>query len=635
MDHPLQTVARESPSRPAPAPPGPAEDELSLERLSSLDDTDGLPALWLRTLCLRVSGCRRALLLLGTPGSGAFHVAASWPEECDVGPMFGIAEEAISKRGGLVETLTEPVGPSAHGSELTTRFARSRVAEPVLLAGEAQGAAVLEVDLVGDAALDELRAELHFGFGWLDSWVQRRRAERERLRKGQLETVLALVAASLEKERFQGAVTSFATELASELRCDRVSVGFLRKGRTRVAAMSHSATFGGRTNLIAATEAAMDEALDQEATVVYPAPDQLVPRSSPCHAELARQFGATAIATIPLTRSGEPCGAVTLEREEPFDLTSLTLLEVVGALAGPVLEDRRREDRFIAAKVADSSRDFLGRIVGPEHVVLKLIVGAVAAAAIFLLVARGEFRVAADAEVEPAVRRAAVAPFDGFILSAPARAGDTVSEGQLLGTLDPRDLRLEHAKWESELGQAAKLHRAAMADHDAPTIEIQASAMAEARAELERVEVRLAQTEIRAPFDGVVVAGDLTQRLGSPVQQGETLFEVAPLEAYRVRLDVDEKDIAYVRVGQEGTLVLAALPEESFPFEVTKITPVSKAEEGRNTFRVEAQLSDAPERLRPGIGGVGKIETGPQRWAWIWGRDVVDWVRLKLWAWTP
>ena len=635
MDHPPHTVARESPSRPDPASPGPAEDELPLARLTSLEETDGLPGVWLQALCLRVSGCRRALLLLGAPGSDAFHVAASWPETCDAGPMLGIAEEALSKRKGRVETLTEPPGPSAHGSEHPARLVRSLVAEPVLLGGEAHGAAVLELDVVGDAALDQLRDELHYGFGWLDSWVQRRRAEWESLRKGQLETVLALVAASLEKERFQGAVTSFATELANELHCDRVCVGFLHKGRARVAAMSHSAKFGERTNLVAAAEAAMDEALDHEATIVFPAPDQIVPRSNPCHAELARQFGATSISTVPLVRSGQPCGAITLERAEPFDLASLTLLDVVAALAGPVLEDRRREDRFIGVKVADSFRELFRRILGPRHVLLKLIAGSLTAAALFLVVAQGEFRVAADAELEPAIRRAAVAPFEGFILSAPARAGDPVSKGQLLASLDPRDLKLERAKWESELAQTAKLHRAAMADHDAPAIEIQAAAMAEARAELDRAEQRLAHTELRAPFDGVVVSGDLTQRLGSPVQQGETLFEVAPLEAYRVRLDVDEKDIAYVRVGQEGTLVLASLPEESFRFVVTKVTPVSAAEEGRNTFRVEAELSGSPELLRPGVRGVGKIETGRQRWAWIWGRDVVDWVRLKLWAWTP
>jgi hypothetical protein len=58
-----------------------------------------------------------------------------------------------------------------------------------------------------------------------------------------------------------------------------------------------------------------------------------------------------------------------------------------------------------------------------------------------------------------------------------------------------------------------------------------------------------------ADFDGVVVLGDLSQSLGSPVEKGQVLFEVAPLNSYR-ELRVDERDIAEVAVGQRGPLLL-------------------------------------------------------------------------------
>jgi hypothetical protein len=119
------------------------------------------------------------------------------------------------------------------------------------------------------------------------------------------------------------------------------------------------------------------------------------------------------------------------------------------------------------------------------------------------------------------------------------------------------------------------------------------------------------------------------------VERGQVLFEVAPLEAYRLILHVDERDIAYATVGQRGQLLLAAAPESPQPFVVSKITPISTAREGRNYFRVEATLDETPDSLRPGMEGVGKIEVGRELFVWIWMRQAIDWVRLTLWHWLP
>src|SRR6185369_8105569 len=94
--------------------------------------------------------------------------------------------------------------------------------------------------------------------------------------------------------------------------------------------------------------------------------------------------------------------------------------------------------------------------------------------------------------------------------------------------------------------------------------------------------------------------------------------QIAPLSAYRVILEVDERDIAHVRVGQAGELALSGIPDQGLRFSVKQLTPVSTAQDGRNYFRVEAQLEDASARLRPGMEGFGKIATGERRLVWIW-----------------
>jgi multidrug efflux pump subunit AcrA (membrane-fusion protein) len=140
---------------------------------------------------------------------------------------------------------------------------------------------------------------------------------------------------------------------------------------------------------------------------------------------------------------------------------------------------------------------------------------------------------------------------------------------------------------------------------------------------------------VLAPFDGIVVAGDLSQQLGAPIEKGKVLFEVAPLDSYRLVIEVDERDIADVAVGQRGSLLLSAFPSEEIKVTVEKVTPVSTAKEGRNFFRVEAQFDQPHDRLRPGMEGAGKIEIDRRSLVWIWTHQIVDWMRLAAWSWLP
>jgi len=133
----------------------------------------------------------------------------------------------------------------------------------------------------------------------------------------------------------------------------------------------------------------------------------------------------------------------------------------------------------------------------------------------------------------------------------------------------------------------------------------------------------------------VVVAGDLSQSIGTPVEQGKTLFEVAPLEGFRVVLQVDDRDIARLKVGQAGELVLSSLPDRTLPFTVSSVTSVATQHDGRNVFRVEAQVQGAAARLRPGVEGVGKVVVGERSLLWIWTHGFFDWLRLTLWTWMP
>jgi multidrug resistance efflux pump len=274
-------------------------------------------------------------------------------------------------------------------------------------------------------------------------------------------------------------------------------------------------------------------------------------------------------------------------------------------------------------------------LVGPRHTGLKLFSALVTIAILGMTFIHVDYRVAAKTVVEGAVQRAAVAPFEGYVAESLVRAGDTVVKGQLIVRLDERDLLVERAKWDAEREQHLRKYRQALANYDRASMSVIGAQVNQAEAQLNLVDEKLTRAIIVAPFDGVVVSGDLSQLLGSPVEQGKVLFEIAPLDAYRVILKVDERDITYVALAQRGELRLSGLPSSYLPFTVKQITSVSTAEEGRNYFRVEAHVESTGGRLRPGMEGVGKIITTEHSLIWIWTHNLTDWLRLTLWSWLP
>jgi RND family efflux transporter MFP subunit len=243
--------------------------------------------------------------------------------------------------------------------------------------------------------------------------------------------------------------------------------------------------------------------------------------------------------------------------------------------------------------------------------------------------------VTAKTTLEGEVQRAITVPFDGYVEEALIRAGDVVHAGQVMARLNDKDMELERLKWASQKGQHQLEYYKALAARDHASANVSLEQVGQAAAELRLLEHHLERARIIAPFDGLVVSGDLSQSLGAPVTRGDVLFELAPLHSYRVMLQVDERDIGALAVGQPGTVVLNALTNQKLLFTVKKITPVSIAREGINYFRVEASLQEPSERLRPGMEGYGKVEAGRRHLIWIWTHPLINWIRLWAWEWMP
>jgi RND family efflux transporter MFP subunit len=338
-----------------------------------------------------------------------------------------------------------------------------------------------------------------------------------------------------------------------------------------------------------------------------------------------------------MASDGKIAGAVMFERPAGalFDADTALLCEDLATLLGPVLLLQQAASASLLQRVREILRARIAELSGAEYPSRKPIAVALLATLLFVTFATGSYRVTADATLEGRVQRAIVAGIDGYVTEANARAGDLVREGYVLGRLDERDLLLERRKWAGRRAQLDEEYREALAGHDRAQVNIISARLAQAGAQLELVEENLLRTRLVAPFDGVVVRGDLSQSLGSPVERGDVLFEVAPLDGYRIILEVDERDVSEVTTGQRGKLTLSALPGTPLPLAVERVTPVAAAVDGRNVFRVEARLDRPAPGLRPGMEGVAKIEIERRRLIWIWTHGLVDWLRLWAWSWWP
>jgi multidrug efflux pump subunit AcrA (membrane-fusion protein) len=362
----------------------------------------------------------------------------------------------------------------------------------------------------------------------------------------------------------------------------------------------------------------MDEALEQAGTIVLPARSGAAPQVTLAHVELAGS-GAQALCTVLLAEASKPLGALTLERSSgAFTADEIALCEDSAALAAPILSLKRRAERGWAASTAEALRGVWVKLASPEGRRARLGLAAGGLLAVALALVPVPYHVSA--------------PVDGFLEQVNVRPGDSVKTGQVLAQLATQDLQAERLKRQSELAQHENVYKAALARADRTQLVINQARAAEAQAQLALVENHLQRAQLRAPFDGIVIKGDLPQQLGAPVRRGEVLLTLAPDERYRLIIEVDERDAALIGEGLPGKLALAALPEDRFEFKVARLLPVAVAADGRNFFEVEGALEGPGKTLRPGMRGVAKIAAGWRSPAWIATHRLIDWLRLAAWS---
>ncbi len=210
-------------------------------------------------------------------------------------------------------------------------------------------------------------------------------------------------------------------------------------------------------------------------------------------------------------------------------------------------------------------------------------------------------------------RKAFVMPkVQGEIRQVLADEGKRVRAGEVLARLDGDRLRLEVAlneatmrKLERDYNRNLELQQKGLVS--AVSIDNLKYELEAAKANWELARLQLSYCDIRSPIAGtvtqrldVVKVGNTVTPVGGVIESGESsLFVVEDLDTLMLRVNVPERELAKLSVGQPAQLSFDAVPNKVFEGRISLISPYVSAETA--TFAVRIHVSGTEGLLRPGM----------------------------------
>ena len=236
--------------------------------------------------------------------------------------------------------------------------------------------------------------------------------------------------------------------------------------------------------------------------------------------------------------------------------------------------------------------------------------------------------------VDPEIKVDVKSPVSGRVLELDVREGDVVTRGQVLAEVEPdvnqaqslsdvhaavsqADLRLRDA--DRILTNQKALFAAGLVANDqlrdAQMVrDLAADALRNAKARYNIVEQHgipisgghSQQANVSTPMAGIVIAkgvelGESVTSGVSSFNEGTVMFTVADLKSLLIKVNLNEVDIAKVRVGQPVRVTLDAYPQKVFNGKVRFVAPAAKIVDKIKVFQVEVALDQLDPSFRTGM----------------------------------
>ena len=491
--------------------------------------------------------------------------------------------------------------------------------------------------------------------GYFELYGMRKAVENTRLIAERHQQVLQYAGAVATAEGFESAAMNLCNELATRASASRVAIGWVKGQLIKVKALSHTEKFDKKQELVVLLQKVMEECYDQEEPVRYEPGGQCSPNVTRSAAELSRLTGGNTILSLPLRHRDEIVGVLTVEwpAGDKVDPQNEAGAGVAAELLAPQLHDRFDNDRYIVTKTWLSLVNIAKGTVGPKHTGIKLLIAAGIALVLFIALFHMEYRVGSAVVLTAVDSRTITAPFEGFLEDVYVKRGQVVQAGDSIAKLKTWEWETRLAEKKGLIEQKRISAQKALQEGKMAEVGVYRAEEEEAKRQADLMEYYIAQSTIKAPITGILVKGDLFERRGMPVKQGDPLFEIAQSDAsdpnriaIEAQLKVSERDIQEVaRVWREreakakqggqrvpdGELATTSFPSEGFKFTITRIVPDGTPKDGENVFDVYGSIESPATWMHPGLAGEARVNIEQRAMWWLWTHRLIDWLKLKLW----
>ncbi|MFC1828478.1 efflux RND transporter periplasmic adaptor subunit [Thermodesulfobacteriota bacterium] len=578
----------------------------------------------------RLAGAGFGLLLIRRDGENPWKNLCTWPSgdrrtvrTSGLGSRIELIAEAAVQKGYAWEDVAPTRSRKADGIILGVR---------INLEEDHASAGIYYFDQEPKQPMEEVATRLKLVTNIPVVYQMGRMTRQARSDVVQFAEALDLMALLNAEKRYLAAAMILCNEVASRYHCDRVSLGWIKDGYVRLQTMSHMERFEKKMDAVQSLERAMEEAFDQDEEILWPPP-----QGSHCvvrdHDTFSWEQGSKYIVSLPIRLNDRPVGVLTCERSnDPFSDDEIRGLRVLCDQSARRLGDLRQSDQWFGARAAESIKENLSKLLGVEHTFAKLIGLVVCLALAVLFFGKLNYRVEATFVLKTDDLAYLPAPFDGYIHKVHVKIGDYVEKTAPLLSLDTRELLLEESTALANQNRYSREAEKARAQNALADMRIALALEDQAKARLKLMRYHIANAQIKAPFEGIVVEGDLEELLGAPVRKGDVLFKVARIEKMYAELKVDERDIHELADDATGEIAFVSRPDHKFPVRVQRIDPVAVTEEEGNIFIIRARFTDeVADWWRPGMSGIAKINVGKRNIFWIISHRTVDFLRIFLW----
>jgi GAF domain-containing protein len=618
---------------------------ISLEFSASLDFDELLPRVF-----------QRVLTALGAEG-GSLWIAEGDLLSCRLA-AGGAAQKLV---GAKMPVGTGFVGDVAQRPRTTivTRAAEDPRYQPALDSGEGLATTVMATAMVaggvtvgsiqvsnkltGDGIFDLRDRELLEGLA-ASAATALRNAQLHTVEKRARDLALLLeisqeITATLDLDRVLRSVVNLASRA---LDFDRGAIGLYQKGKCEIRAVAGQEKIDPKDpklrDLIA--RAAWAAGHGQQ---LY-----LTDRSNPA-SDAERMFvsvfgadletdGVESALYLPLKDEEGILGILVFESGKP-EFATTTQLELAGILANQTAVALRNAQLYHQVPMVDA----LGALAARKRSLLSLPrrkVQLYAGIALLVLAAltliRWPLRVSGrDAWFRPTGLAPVRVQVPGVVERVLVQEGSTVTRGTPLASLRATPLRSEQASISAAISAAERSAEMAASRGDAAEERLQRIRAESLRRELGLIEEEIGFTIVRAPVTGTVLTPRLNEQVGAVLDEGDLLLTLGRTDTLELEFGVHQRDIAWVRPGQETVLRVDALPQRTFIGRVTSVgqLPVDSGPDVR--YPVRAAVANPNGVLKPHMAAYARVLSSPTSALQRLLRGPARWVRLAWWRLQP